>query len=270
MPSLFAYLVDVSEPLRFMQAIAERYQEGGVLAMEGPGLPASWPGLDGVAQRGDEFPAAPVVGIPLTAKNVAILVRDVFPGIPWREGVSIVQLQWADEVLVYTEAGFAPGVVALADVDDVFLASLVDLGIVSDYRLAPRPVFGDHLFSDSRFIRWTLIPVLLLFAVSMPFLIPEWTAGRVILTVATSLVSLLLALGLFSPERFRWAFRGVTALVFLGYAAFMIDEFFFSGHPILFPVQPGEPNPIRSLLGFIVIGMPCLWYTLLGRFRLRR
>ncbi len=117
--------------------------------------------------------------------------------------------------------------------------------------------FGKTLFSGSRFIFWTLTPILFLVLVWMPFSIEKWDATRVAVVVAIDSVSLLLILALYDPKCFYWAARGVTALVFLAYVAYVIDELFVSGKALF-----------QSLCGLVIIGLPALWYTLWGRFSL--
>jgi hypothetical protein len=73
---------------------------------------------------------------------------------------------------------------------------------------------------------------------------------------------------LYDARRFWWAARSVTAIVFAAYAAYLIDEFFLSGRPFA-PTPRSVASPWNSLLGFLAIGLPALWYTLFGKFSLR-
>jgi hypothetical protein len=69
---------------------------------------------------------------------------------------------------------------------------------------------------------------------------------------------------LYNPKRFHWAGRGATGVVFLAFLAYLIDEI-ASGHSWHFG-HHSEPSPLNALLGILIIGVPCLRYTLIGRF----
>ena len=76
--------------------------------------------------------------------------------------------------------------------------------------------------------------------------------------------------GFWLPVRIgRWAFRSLAAAVFLVYAGYLIDQFFFSDTPFRLAESRSETSPRNALLGFVIIGLPSLWYALLGRFTLR-
>jgi hypothetical protein len=130
--------------------------------------------------------------------------------------------------------------------------------------------FGNTLFGGSPFVRWAISPFLLIFIVSFPFLISGWTPTRILLVVGTEIVCLALLAGLWLPANFgRWAFRGVAAIVFLAYGAYLVVELLFSNQPFRLFDNPGNASPRNAIIGFFVIGMPCMWYALFGRFTLR-
>jgi hypothetical protein len=130
--------------------------------------------------------------------------------------------------------------------------------------------FGETLFGGSPFVRWTLTPFVLLFAVLVPFLIPGWTPTRVAMMVGIEFTCFALLAGFWLPAQFgRWAFRLVAGLVFLAYSSYLIDQIFFSGAPFKLVEARGKASPRNALLGFAVIGLPCLWFSLFGRFTLR-
>jgi hypothetical protein len=68
-----------------------------------------------------------------------------------------------------------------------------------------------------------------------------------------------------------WSIRIVSGLVFTAYAWYLVHEWIidFDGN-IGFGRPRSEANPNNALAGFIVIGLPALWYTVLGRFTLRQ
>jgi hypothetical protein len=130
--------------------------------------------------------------------------------------------------------------------------------------------FGETLFGGSPFVRWALSPFLVLFAVLMPFLIPGWTPTRVAITVGIEFMCLALLAGFWLPAKFgHWAFRILTGLVFLGYLTYLIDQFFVSEAPFKLVQARSEASPQNALLGFMVVGLPCLWYSIFGRFKLK-
>ena len=130
--------------------------------------------------------------------------------------------------------------------------------------------FGKTLFSGSRLIFRSLAPFLLLFAIVMPLVVDHWTLRSIVVMFAMEVCTLLLVLGLFDPQRFDWAFRGVTAIVFLAYLAYFIDEFCFSDQSFSWSGRRSDTSPRNAFFGFIFIGAPSLWYTLTGRWTLRK
>jgi hypothetical protein len=130
--------------------------------------------------------------------------------------------------------------------------------------------FGEALAGGSRFVRWTLSPFVVLFAVLTPVLISEWTPIRTAIVVGMELMCFCLLAAFWLPPRIgHWAFRGLAGLVFLAYAGYLIDEFFFTTTPLSVSGSRGQASPRNALLGFLIIGLPCLWYSLFGRFALR-
>jgi len=130
--------------------------------------------------------------------------------------------------------------------------------------------FGDALFGNSPFIRWALSPFLLLFALAVPLLMNAWTPTRVVVVIGMELMCLALLAGFWLPARFgRWALRSLSGAVFLAYGAYLIHEFLLTDKPFRMFGRPGEASPRNALLGFVVIGLPSLWFTLFGRFTLR-
>jgi hypothetical protein len=130
--------------------------------------------------------------------------------------------------------------------------------------------FGQTLFGGSPFIRWTLTPCVLLFALSMPLLMEERTPAKVALLVGVELVCLTYLAGLWLPPRLgHWAFRGLAGLIFLAYAAYAVDVSFFKGKRAATSARRGAASPLNAWLGFAVIGLPALWFALKGRLTIR-
>src|SRR4051794_8841077 len=115
--------------------------------------------------------------------------------------------------------------------------------------------FGNTLFSGSRFIFWSLGPVLLLGGLAFLGL-AAWPPPGAGLTsrIGAALLGLFCLICvpvLYNPARFWVASRVVTGTVFLAYLAYFISD------------------PLKATRGLLVIGLPCLWWTLFGRFSLR-
>ncbi|MFL6332192.1 MAG: hypothetical protein ACJ754_02510 [Pyrinomonadaceae bacterium] len=129
--------------------------------------------------------------------------------------------------------------------------------------------FGKTLFGGSRFIFRALAPVLLFCAVVLPFLVAEWTAWGVLFVSLVEALLLCFMLGLYDPQRFRWATRCVTAVVFCAYLAYAVESVFLGGEGAggAGGGRSGT-SPQNAVAGFIAIGLPCLWYTIRGRFTL--
>jgi hypothetical protein len=103
----------------------------------------------------------------------------------------------------------------------------------------------------------------------MPIAIPQWTPIRVVLMAGMEFICIALLAGFWLPARYgHWAFRGLAGMVFLSYLSYLVYEFFFSEVKFKLFERRGAASPRNALLGFIVIGLPSLWYALFGRFNL--
>jgi hypothetical protein len=108
-------------------------------------------------------------------------------------------------------------------------------------------------------VRWALSPFVLIFAVSMPLLMDNWTVKGTVMLAGLELVCLALLAGFWLPTRWGlWAFRILAAVVFVAYAAYVVDTLWLS-----------KGREYQSLVGLLVVGLPCLWFALKGRFSLR-
>lgn len=127
--------------------------------------------------------------------------------------------------------------------------------------------FGEALFEGSGCVRWALSPFLIAFAVGMPlclWVVAPGAPATVVGIAALELPCLALLAALWLPAPFgRRAFRIVTGIVFAFYTIYLCDELFFAP-----PRQPGAPTLLsQALAGFIVIAIPCLYFTIFGWFR---
>jgi Ca2+/Na+ antiporter len=128
--------------------------------------------------------------------------------------------------------------------------------------------FGKTLFSGSRFLFWTMASVIGIFLITMPFLIPEWTPAVIGLMVSFYLAGIALLLALVNPSRFAWAKRVLTSVVFLAYLVYAVTELRENQWQLGRPGSQSDANPVNALRGLIIIGIPCLVFTCLGRFTL--
>lgn len=128
---------------------------------------------------------------------------------------------------------------------------------------------GRTLFTASPFIRWTISPFLFLTMVILPLTIQSPTPQGILVLAGLEFIGLFLLLGLWTRGAIQIiAFRVVTGFVVIAYLAYLIYEIFISGTPLTIDGARSEASPKNSLIGFVLIGLPCLWFTLFGRFTL--
>lgn len=101
------------------------------------------------------------------------------------------------------------------------------------------------------FFFWALAPFLLIFAVAMPLLVPIRDAGVAVTLIAVELPAILVFLGLYSPRRFCWTWRGVGAPIFLGYCAYLFAALIEIGGTISITPRRSEASPFNAFCGLI-------------------
>jgi predicted acyltransferase len=127
--------------------------------------------------------------------------------------------------------------------------------------------FAATLFGASPFIRWSLTPVLLAFALVFPLIVPtrEGETMGVVIMIGLEVLALSLLLGLWAPGWLgRMAFRIVCLVVFIGYAVYLVVEL-RGDEPLSKLGRRSESSPINAVVGMVVIGLPALRYAVLGR-----
>jgi hypothetical protein len=135
-------------------------------------------------------------------------------------------------------------------------------------------VFGDTFVSGSRFLFWAISPFLLVGGWCF-FGLAWWPIGdngppARFVNAGLGLFCWLLILFLYHPERFWLAGRIITGTVFLVYLAYLISEWVWDAQDLGIGKPRSSATPLNATLGFLIIGLPCLWWTLFGRFSLRR
>jgi len=131
--------------------------------------------------------------------------------------------------------------------------------------------FGRTLFGGSRFIFWCVGPLVLLcglggvIGAAFALASKDWKAGTALLLLGVSGVCLFLAL--LNSKRFLWAARVVTGIVALCYVLYFAETYFVEKRVLVPSQTKSEATPWNAIMGFIVIGLPCIWFTVRGRFR---
>ena len=133
---------------------------------------------------------------------------------------------------------------------------------------------SQHVFSRgaSPFMRWSLSPFFLLFAAiffsPIPELLEEQRYGGV---CALSLLIILCLAGLLALWGVPFVGRLVTGIIagFCGW--YVVDQCIIQFDGSLgWGGRRSSASPINSIFAFLVFGLPCLIYTLLGRLTLRK
>ena len=119
----------------------------------------------------------------------------------------------------------------------------------------------------SRFMFYCTAPFLLTFLVLMPFLVRPAESGGWVVLVACEILALLVLLGLFDGRRFWWCWRGVGALVFTAYVAYLVamvlaGEWVGDG-------RRSSTSAVNAAIGLVIFGLPGLWFAVYGRLTFR-
>jgi hypothetical protein len=127
--------------------------------------------------------------------------------------------------------------------------------------------FGQTLFGGGGWMRWVLSPFVLLFAIFMPLALDDWTPIKVVIMAGMELMCLSLLAGFWLPARIgHWGFRLLAGLVFLAYAAYLVDELRLMDGTRSFSGRRSQASPLNAFLGLVIIGLPALWYAWRGYF----
>lgn len=92
--------------------------------------------------------------------------------------------------------------------------------------------------------------------------------GWSILNIMTQLAISTLAVGLLvtavSPSRGWWGIRLSAFVIFGSYFWYIIDQFIIQGGVFEPTLDRSSKSPFNALLGFLIIGTPCLMFSLWG------
>lgn len=119
---------------------------------------------------------------------------------------------------------------------------------------------------------WILLPFLMIFVIGMLWVdIFRGTFGSIGVRITiVGICAVVGALGLifYDLERFWWAGKLVAAFILLTYVAYVIGEWFFSGHKWNYAWRSGSAaSPLNSILGLVVFGIPAFFYLFGEQFR---
>jgi hypothetical protein len=76
----------------------------------------------------------------------------------------------------------------------------------------------------NRWYVWVLAPIMVATAIFIPGTVDPPLVVGVVVAYAFSLMLLLATLGLPNPRRFRWALRGVAAIILIGGVSYFLSE----------------------------------------------
>lgn len=117
---------------------------------------------------------------------------------------------------------------------------------------------GGALFAGSKFVKWTLTPVILVALVAFPLLTTEWTVSRLLVVGSIEVTLACLLLGVLAPSRFLVAAGVSAAMVFLGYIGYFVDELLTDPSTLIHASRRSEVNAFNALRGLLQIGLPSL------------
>lgn len=121
-------------------------------------------------------------------------------------------------------------------------------------------------------MRWCLSPFLLLFAAV--FFIPlreSMESGNQGAVFVTSLLIILCVSGLLALWGIPFVGRIASGIIALAFGWYLVDQCIINFHGDWgFEKKRSETTPFNSICGFVVFGLPCLIYTIFGRFTIRK
>jgi hypothetical protein len=111
---------------------------------------------------------------------------------------------------------------------------------------------------------WCTAPFLIATILLLPLLArpPEVTGWFVL--AAVDVLAILVLFGLYNPARFWWCWRGVGAMVCLGYLAYLISMI-LTGQ-LVGNGRRSSATALNAMIGLIVFGYPGFMYAVFGRF----
>jgi hypothetical protein len=119
----------------------------------------------------------------------------------------------------------------------------------------------------NRWYFWVLAPIMPATATVLPLVVgpPSWQGQLVTYVFSGALVLATIALA--APTRFRWAVKGVAAVVLLAYVWYAGSEVVarWEGKASGFGSGRGRANLCNAVRGLLVFGVPAAYVLLRGR-----
>ncbi len=124
----------------------------------------------------------------------------------------------------------------------------------------------------SRTSFWILLPFLLTLAGIMVwidfFLGAVYTVEGCLVTLGVFVIFGALGLAFYDSKRFWWAGFFLATCLFFLYMAYVIYEWFFTGHPWNYAwASHSAASPLNAVAGLVTYGIPAFWYVFTGKFR---
>lgn len=120
------------------------------------------------------------------------------------------------------------------------------------------------VFGQSRFIRWTLLPVAVLALATIALCgdgrNDDWVATGI--TIFLELILVLLIVALAMPKSAHWAGRAVCGMVFIAYVIYLIAELIEDPGTLWPTARRSTSCAFNAALGLLIIGTPALIYAL--------
>ena len=124
----------------------------------------------------------------------------------------------------------------------------------------------------SPFMRWCLSPFLLLFAAMFSISLRESIGrGDQVPPIVFSLLILLCLSGLLALWGIPFVGRIASGIIAFAFGWYLIDQCIINFNGDWgFGAKRSATTPFNSICGFLVFGLPCLIYTIFGRFTLQK
>jgi hypothetical protein len=121
----------------------------------------------------------------------------------------------------------------------------------------------DRIFFGGPFVRWTLGTTAFVTSVGFAFLMSDLRGMGLCAGIAFEAVLVLLFLAMVSPVRCAIAARGVCALVFLAFVAYVIDMGIHEPDSFWPPsARRSQSTGYNAVCGLVVIGLPALLFAI--------
>jgi len=91
-----------------------------------------------------------------------------------------------------------------------------------------------------------------------------WDLDEIVFQTGITLITFGMLVYTASPKRFAWGLRLITFVIFLAFLGYLFNQFIIQQSSFNVAMSRTSPTPFNALLGFLIIGIPCLMYSLWG------